>query len=231
MIKLINLIQILFLIIHYFNYFISYFSSIWRDFLIKICGHNMNDFYRIANEIAKIPDEEINGLSWEDRLNELVKFRVYLKEYYDSYDDKYLSFMERIDSEKDLEERYILEYDFKKEVLSKDYNLDGLNYLLVNILFKYRLSIEDYNEYVNLLKEKHDVELKADWEKILSKKDLDLLEALSLLSFIQRQDYWDYEHMPLSYAIFDGTVDNILGEIESHIDKENIEFLEIFVKK
>ena len=231
MIKLINLIQILFLIIHYFNYFIFYFSSIWGDFLIKICGHNMNDFYRIANEIAKIPDEEINGLSWEDRLNELVKFRVYLKEYYDSYDDKYLSFMERIDSEKDLEERYILEYDFKKEVLSKDYNLDGLNYLLVNILFKYRLSIEDYNEYVNLLKEKHDVELKADWEKILSKKDLDLLEALSLLSFIQRQDYWDYEHMPLSYAIFDGTVDNILGEIESHIDKENIEFLEIFVKK
>ena len=231
MIKLINLIQILFLIIHYFNYFISYFSSIWRDFLIKICGHNMNDFYRIANEIAKIPDEEINGLSWEDRLNELVKFRVYLKEYYDSYDDKYLSFMERIDSEKDLEERYILEYDFKKEVLSKDYNLDGLNYLLVNILFKYRLSIEDYNEYVNLLKENHDVELKSDWEKILSKKDLDLLEALSLLSFIQRQDYWDYEHMPLSYAIFDGTVDNILGEIESHIDKENIEFLEIFVKK
>ena len=191
----------------------------------------MNDFYRIANEIAKIPDEEINGLSWEDRLNELVKFRVYLKEYYDSYDDKYLSFMERIDSEKDLEERYIREYDFKKEVLSKDYNLDGLNYLLVNILFKYRLSIEDYNEYVNLLKEKHDVELKADWEKILSKKDLDLLEALSLLSFIQGQDYWDYEHMPLSYAIFDGTVDNILGEIESHIDKENIEFLEIFVKK
>ena len=191
----------------------------------------MNDFYRIANEIAKIPDEEINGLSWEDRLNELVKFRVYLKEYYDSYDDKYLSFMERIDSEKDLEERYILEYDFKKEVLSEDYNLDGLNYLLVNILFKYRLSIEDYNEYVNLLKENHDVELKSDWEKILSKKDLDLLEALSLLSFIQRQDYWDYEHMPLSYAIFDGTVDNILGERESHIDKENIEFLEIFVKK
>ena len=191
----------------------------------------MNDFYRIANEIAKIPDEEINGLSWEDRLNELVKFRVYLKEYYDSYDDKYLSFMERIDSEKDLEERYIREYDFKKEVLSKDYNLDGLNYLLVNILFKYRLSIEDYNEYVNLLKEKHDVELKADWEKILSKKDLDLLEALSLLSFIQRQDYWDYEHMPLSYAIFDGTVDNIIESIENNLNQENIEFLEIFVKK
>ena len=191
----------------------------------------MNDFYRIANEIAKIPDEEIKELSWEDRLNELVKFRAYLKEYYDSYGNEYLSFIEKIGQEKDLEEKYILEYDFKKEVLSKDYNLDGLNYLLVNILFKYKLAIEDYNEYVNLLKEKYDVELKADWEKILSEKDLDLLEALSLLSFIQRSDYWDYEHMPLSYALFDGTIDNILESIENHIDKENIEFLEIFVKK
>ena len=191
----------------------------------------MNDFYKIANEIAKIPDAEIKELSLKDRLDELIRFRGYLKEYYESYNDNYISFLEKIEKEDDLEEKFILEYDFKKEVLSKDYNLDGLNYLLVNILFKYRLSIEDYNEYVNLLKEKHDVELKADWEKILSKKDLDLLEALSLLSFIQRQDYWDYEHMPLSYAIFDGTVDNILGEIESHIDKENIEFLEIFVKK
>ena len=63
-----------------------------------------------------------------------------------------------------------------------------------------------------------------------SKKDLDLLEALSLLSFIQRSDYWDYEHMPLSYAIFDGTVDNILESIENHIDEENIGFLNIFVK-
>ena len=108
--------------------------------------------------------------------------------------------------------------------------VDGLNYLLVNILFKYKLAIEDYNEYVNLLKEKHDVELKADWEKILSEKDLDLLEALSLLTFLQRSDYWDYEHMPFSYAIFDGTIDNILESIENHINKENIEFLEIFVK-
>lgn len=187
----------------------------------------MNDFYKIANDIAKIPDEE---LSWEDRLNELVKYRAYLKEYYDSYSDDYLSFLEKIENETDLEERYILEYDFKKEVLSKDYDLDGLNYLLVNILFKYNLFIEDYNEYVNLLKEKYDVELKADWEKILSKKDLDLLEALSLLSFIQRSDYWDYEHMPLSYAIFDGTVDDILESIEEHNDEENIEFLNIFVK-
>lgn len=191
----------------------------------------MNDFYRIANEIAKIPDEEIKELSWEDRLNELVKFRAYLREYHDSYGNEYLSFIEKIGQEKDLEEKYILEYDFKKGVLSKDYNLDGLNYLLVNILFKYKLSIEDYNEYVNLLKEKYDLELKSDWERIASQKDLDLLESLSLLSFIQRQDYWDYEHMPLSYAIFDGTVDNILESIENHIDKENIEFLEIFVKK
>ena len=191
----------------------------------------MNDFYRIANEIAKIPYEEIKELSWEDRLNELVKFRAYLKEYHDSYGNEYLSFIEKIGLEKDLEEKYILEYDFKKEVLSKDYNLDGLNYLLVNILFKYDLSIEDYNEYVNLLKEKYDLELKSDWEKIASQKDLDLLESLSLLSFIQRQDYWDYEHMPLSYAIFDGTVDNILESVENHIDEENIEFLEIFLKK
>ena len=187
----------------------------------------MNDFYKIANEIAKLPEED---LLWEDRLNELVKFRSCLMEYYDSYNGDYLSFLEKIENEADLEEKYILEYDFKKEVLSKDYNLDGLNYLLVNILFKYKLAIEDYNEYVNLLKEKYDVELKADWERILSKKDLDLLEALSLLSFIQRSDYWDYEHMPLSYAIFDGTVDNILESIENHIDGESIGFLNIFVK-
>ena len=162
----------------------------------------MSDFYKIANEMAKIPDENIEKLSWCERLGELVKFRDCLREYYDSYDEIHISFLEKIEKTTDLEERYILEYDFKKDVLSKDYDLDGLNYLLVNILFKYKLSIEDYNEYVNLLKEKHDVELKNDWEKILSKKDLDLLEALSLLSFIQRSDYWDYEHMPLSYAIF-----------------------------
>ena len=197
---------------------------------IKSMGHNMNDFHKIANEIAKIPDEKIENLSLEERLNELVKFRVYLMEYHDSYDESYISFLENMGSESDIEERFIMEYDFKKEVLSRDYNLDGLNYLLVNILFKYKLAIEDYNEHVNLLKEKHDVELKADWEKILSKKDLDLLEALSLLSFIQRSDYWDYEHMPLSYAIFDGTIDNILESIENHIDDESIEFLNIFVK-
>ncbi|MEE3325174.1 MAG: hypothetical protein VZR33_07570 [Methanosphaera sp.] len=187
----------------------------------------MKDFHKIANEIAKAPDE---NLSWEDRLNELVKFRSYLREYYDSYNDDYTDFLEKIENENDLEEKYILEYDFKKEVLSKDYNLDGLNYLLVNIIFKYKLFIDDYNEYVNLLKEKYDVELKADWEKILSNKDLDLLEALSLISFIQRSDYWDYEHMPLSYAIFDGTVDDILESIENNLNQENIEFLNILVK-
>ncbi|MDO5819212.1 MAG: hypothetical protein Q4P11_02635 [Methanobrevibacter sp.] len=190
----------------------------------------MNDFHKIANEIAKIPEEEMEKLSLEERLNELVKFRAYLKEYYDSYDESYISFLANMESESDIEERFIMEYDFKKEVLSRDYNLDGLNYLLVNIMFKFRLAIDDYNEHVNLLKEKHDVELKADWEKILSKKDLDLLEALSLISFIQRSDYWDYEHMPLSYAIFDGTIDNILESIEGHIDEESIEFLNIFVK-
>ena len=189
----------------------------------------MSDFYKIANEMAKIPDENIEKLSWCERLGELVKFRDCLREYYDSYDEIHISFLEKIEKTTDLEERYILEYDFKKDVLSKDYDLDGLNYLLVNILFKYKLSIEDYNEYVNLLKEKHDVELKNDWEKILSKKDLDLLEALSLLSFIQRSDYWDYEHMPLSYAIFDGTIDNILESIEDHLDEESIEFLNIFI--
>ena len=193
-------------------------------------GHSMNDFHKIANEIAKIPEEEMEKLSLEERLNELVRFRAYLKEYYGSYDESYISFLANMESESDIEERFIMEYDFKKEVLSRDYNLDGLNYLLVNIMFKFRLAIDDYNEHVNLLKEKHDVELKADWEKILSKKDLDLLEALSLISFIQRSDYWDYEHMPLSYAIFDGTIDNILESIEGHIDEESIEFLNIFVK-
>ena len=196
----------------------------------KSMGHSMNDFHKIANEIAKIPEEEMEKLSLEERLNELVRFRAYLKEYYDSYDESYISFLANMESESDIEERFIMEYDFKKEVLSRDYNLDGLNYLLVNIMFKFRLAIDDYNEHVNLLKEKHDVELKADWEKILSKKDLDLLEALSLISFIQRSDYWDYEHMPLSYAIFDGTIDNILESIEGHIDEESIEFLNIFVK-
>ena len=191
----------------------------------------MNDFYKIANEIARIPDEEIKEMSLKDRLNELVKFRGYLKEYYESYNDDYISFLEKIEKEEDLEEKFILEYDFKKEVLSKDYNLDGLNYLLVNILLKFKLYIEDYNEHINLIKEKYDLELKANWEAIAAEKDSDLVESISLISYIQRQDYWDYEHMPLSYAIFNKTVDNILESIENHIDEENMDLLNIFIKK
>jgi hypothetical protein len=52
----------------------------------------MNDFYKIANEIARIPEE---NLSWEDRLNELVKFRAYLREYYDSYSENYHFFFRK----------------------------------------------------------------------------------------------------------------------------------------
>ena len=191
----------------------------------------MDDFYRIANRMAKIPEDRIDGMSLEDRLNELVRFRQYLKEYYDSYDEDYISFLKEIEEETDLEERHIMEYDFKKEILSKDYNLDGLNYLLVNILFKYHLTVDDYNSHISLLKEKHDLELKANWEHIASQYDLDLIESISLLSYIQRQDYWDYEHMPLSYAIFDGTIDNILESVENHIDEESMGLLEIFIKK
>ena len=194
-------------------------------------GHNMNDFYKIANEIAKIPDAEIKELSLKDRLDELIRFRGYLKEYYESYNEDYISFLEKIEKEEDLEEKFILEYDFKKEVLSKDYNLDGLNYLLVNILFKFKLYIEDYNEHINLIKEKHDLEMKANWDRIAAKKDLDLVESISLLSYIQRQDYWDYEHMPLSYAIFDKTIDNIFESIENNLNEENMELLNIFIKK
>ena len=203
----------------------------FHHFRKQFMGHIMDDFYRIANRMAKIPEDRIDGMSLEDRLNELVRFRHCLKEYYDSYDEDYISFLKEIEEETDLEERHIMEYDFKKEILSKDYNLDGLNYLLVNILFKYHLTVDDYNSHISLLKEKHDLELKANWEHIASQYDLDLIESMSLLSYIQRQDYWDYEHMPLSYAIFDGTIDNILESVENHIDEESMELLEIFIKK
>lgn len=72
-------------------------------------GHSMNDFHKIANEIAKIPEEEMEKLSLEERLNELVKFRAYLKEYYDSYDESYISFLANMESESDIEERFIME--------------------------------------------------------------------------------------------------------------------------
>ena len=203
----------------------------FHHFRKQFMGQIMDDFYRIANRLAKISEDRIDGMSLEDRLNELVRFRHYLKEYYDSYSEDYISFLKEIEEETDLEERHIMEYDFKKEILSKDYSLDGLNYLLVNILFKYRLTVDDYNSHINLLKEKHDLELKANWEHIASQYDLDLIESISLLSYIQRQDYWDYEHMPLSYAIFDGTIDNILESVENHIDEESMGILEIFIKK
>ena len=210
---LINKNSILF--IHFFNYFNRKFS-----------GKNMN-FHKLANDISK---EEITDWSLKDRLEELVNFRKYLADYYDSYSDEYNSFLKRVENETHLEEKFILEYDFKKEVLSKDYDLDGLNFLLVTILHKYNLTIDDYNTHINLLKEKHDLELKANWEHIASKEDLDLVESISLINYIQRQDYWDYEHMPLSYAIFDKTIDNILESVENNIDNENMELLEIFLK-
>ena len=73
--------------------------------------------------------------------------------------------------------------------------------------------------------------MKANWDRIAAKKDLDLVESISLLSYIQRQDYWDYEHMPLSYAIFDKTIDNIFESIENNLNEENMELLNIFIKK
>ena len=112
-----------------------------------------------------------------------------------------------------------------------NYNFRIFNYTFFTILHKYNLTIDDYNTHINLLKQKYDLELKANWEHIASKEDLDLVESISLISYIQRQDYWDYEHMPLSYAIFDKTIDNILENVENHIDDENMEFLEIFIKK
>ncbi|MBQ3472926.1 MAG: hypothetical protein IJH35_02480, partial [Methanobrevibacter sp.] len=126
-----------------------------------------HNFHKIANDIAR---KQIENLSLEDRLNKLINFRKCLAQYYDSYSDEYNSFLASVEKETDLEERFILEYDFKKEVLSKDYDLDGLNFLLVTILHKYNLTIEDYNTHINLLKQKHDLELKADWERIAAKE-------------------------------------------------------------
>ena len=89
----------------------------------------------------------------------------------------------------------------------------------------------DYNDTINSLKEKHDLVFKHNWLNLLSNEDLNLFESVCLLNYIQRSDYWDYEHMPLSYAIFDGTVDNVLKGMENNIDDENIELLDIFMRK
>ena len=129
-----------------------------------------------------------------------------------------------------MEKKEDLIYFFKKETLTKDINLDGLNFLFINIMLKYDLTLKGYNDTINSLKERYNLEFKHNWINLLSKEDLNLLESLSLLTYIQRSDYWDYEHMPLSYAIFDGTIDNILKGMENNMNEENYELLEIFIK-
>ena len=187
------------------------------------------NFHRIANDVADVPDSEIENMSWKDRLNGLLKFREYFKLYYGSYSEEYLEFLDNVDNEEDLEKKEDLIYFFKKETLTKDINLDGLNFLFVNLMIKYKFEHMDYNDTINGLKENHDLVFKHNWLNLLSKEDLSLFESVCLLNYIQRSDYWDYEHMPLSYAIFDGTIDNILGVMERNLDEENIELLEIFI--
>lgn len=189
------------------------------------------NFHRIANEIAKIPDEKIKDLSWEDRVKELLSFRQYYNQYHESYGKDYLGFLEKASREEDLEKKEDLIYFFKKETLTKDINLDGLNYLFVNIFLKYGFEYLDYNDTINNLKDKYDLNFKHDWFSLLSKEDLSLFESINLLNYIQRSDYWDYEHMPLSYAIFDGTIDNILKGMENNLDEDNLEILDILLKE
>ena len=189
------------------------------------------NFHRIANEIAKIPDEKIKDLSWEDRVKELLSFRQYYNQYHESYGKDYLDFLEKANKEEDLEKKEDLIYFFKKETLTKDINLDGLNYLFVNIFLKYGFEYLDYNDTINNLKDKYDLNFKHDWFSLLSKEDLSLFESINLLNYIQRSDYWDYEHMPLSYAIFDGTIDNILKGMENNLDEDNLEILDILLKE
>lgn len=188
------------------------------------------NFHKTANDIAGIPKEDIKNLSWEERINELLKFRQYYKIYYDSYSLEYTDFLKTVNSQEDLEKKEDLIYFFKKETLTKDINLDGLNFLFINIMLKYDLTLKEYNDTINSLKERYNLEFKHNWINLLSKEDLNLLESLSLLTYIQRSDYWDYEHMPLSYAIFDGTIDNILKGMENNMNEENYELLEIFIK-
>ena len=187
------------------------------------------NFHRIANDVADVPDSEIENMSWKDRLNELLKFREYFKLYYGSYSEEYLEFLDNVDNEEDLEKKEDLIYFFKKETLTKDINLDGLNFLFVNLMIKYKFEHMDYNDTINNLKDKYDLVFKHNWLNLLSNEDLNLFEAVCLLNYIQRSDYWDYEHMPLSYAIFDSTVDNILKGMEDNIDEDNLKLLEIFI--
>ncbi len=187
------------------------------------------NFHRIANDVADVPDSEIENMSWKDRLNGLLKFREYFKLYYGSYSEEYLEFLDNVDNEEDLEKKEDLIYFFKKETLTKDINLDGLNFLFVNLMIKYKFEHMDYNDTINNLKDKYDLVFKHNWLNLLSNEDLNLFEAVCLLNYIQRSDYWDYEHMPLSYAIFDSTVDNILKGMEDNIDEDNLKLLEIFI--
>lgn len=187
------------------------------------------NFHRIANDVADVPDSEIENMSWKDRLNGLLKFREYFKLYYGSYSEEYLEFLDNVDNEEDLEKKEDIIYFFKKETLTKDINLDGLNFLFVNLMIKYKFEHMDYNDTINNLKDKYDLVFKHNWLNLLSNEDLNLFEAVCLLNYIQRSDYWDYEHMPLSYAIFDSTVDNILKGMEDNIDEDNLKLLEIFI--
>ena len=196
----------------------------------KFKGQNMDfNFHKIANDVAKVPDSKIENMPWEERLKELLKFRQYFRTYHDSYDDLYIEFLESVEKEEDLEKKEDLIYFFKKETLTKDINLDGLNFLFVNLMIKYKFEHMDYNDTINDLKDEYDLVFKHNWLNLLSKEDLNLFESVCLLNYIQRSDYWDYEHMPLSYAIFDSTVDNILKGMEDNLDDENLELLEIFI--
>ena len=197
-----------------------------------IKGQNMDfNFHKIANEIAGIPDEAIKELSWEDRINELLRFREYFKLYHDSYGEEYLDFLEETEKEMDLEKKEDLIYFFKKETLTKDINLDGLNFIFVNLMLKYGFEYLDYNDTIINLKEKYNMEFKHDWLIRLSRENLNLFESINLLNYVQRSDYWDYEHMPLSYAIFDGTIDNVLAGMERNLDEENLVVLDILLDK
>ena len=193
------------------------------------------DFHKQANEIGKIEQDHLSKLSLKERILQLLKFRQYYSIYRKEYSNVYNDFLERMESfeiksEEDLDDRESEIYYFKKEVLSADVDLDGLNFILISLLEKYDLSIENYNDSLNLIRERYEFSYLTNWLLSLSRENLNLLEALTLITFIVRSDYWDYENMPLSYAIFDGTIDNLMERIEKSLDEDNLKALEIFMK-
>ncbi|WP_297981511.1 hypothetical protein [uncultured Methanobrevibacter sp.] len=193
------------------------------------------DFHKQANEIGKIEQDHLSKLSLKERILQLLKFRQYYSIYRKEYSNVYNDFLERMESfeiksEEDLDDRESEIYYFKKEVLSADVDLDGLNFILISLLEKYNLSIENYNDSLNLIRERYEFSYLTNWLLSLSRENLNLLEALTLITFIVRSDYWDYENMPLSYAIFDGTIDNLMERIEKSLDEDNLKALEIFMK-